>query len=166
MEKKSQEGSIPVILTLLLLERTLRDQGFIYSTALKLEDISSECETDLCVLEQSPRGDVVNIAIGECKDHKEIDDNDISNLKKARENLLKLGIGCYLIFSKIADFSPAEIKRFKKLHEERIPIILLTRKELDEAMYPYWKITDPKLPEKSALCFDDLHRNSVYLYLS
>jgi len=164
LEKKRQEGSIPVILTLLLLQRTIRDFGFLFSTALTLK-LTEAYEIDFCVIEQLPRDHSVKICIGECKENGEIDDNDIANLKLIREKLIQLGMECYLIFSKIAKFTDAETARFKVLQTENIPIILLTGAELDEPMQPYWNSKDPSLPQKHAVSLEDLQRNSAYLYL-
>jgi hypothetical protein len=163
----NQEGAIPVILTLLVFLRILDASKFIYSPSLSLEMPGRSCEIDFCIL-QYQRGERIQLGIGECKaEGGIIDQNDIDNLKAVREKIKPLGIDCYLIFSKTAEgFSQNEIELFKQLENEKIPVILLTNKEL-EPYEPYWELEETdRLPQKYALDMEGMYRNSAYLYLS
>lgn len=162
----NQEGAIPVILTLLVFLRIFDTSEFIYSPSLKLEAGEKPCEIDFCIL-QYKRGEKIQLGIGECKSEDGIiDQEDVDNLKIAREKLNNLGIDCFLIFSKTAkEFTQDEIKLFKQLRNDAVPIILLTNKEL-EPYHPYWEIDEvDELPEKYALDMMGMFRNSDYLYL-
>lgn len=163
----NQEGAIPVILTLLVFLRILDPSAFIYSPSLKLRiKNKKECEVDFVVL-QYERGNEIQLAIGECKSEGgAINKEDIENLKMVREMVNKIGVNCYLVFSKTAkEFTNEEIKLFKQLQKEKIPVILLTNREL-EPYHPYWELEEKDdLPEKYALDMRGMVRNSSYLYL-
>jgi len=162
----SQEGAIPVILALLVFLRIVNSSEFIYSPSLILEIAGKSCEVDFSVL-QYGRGREIQLAIGECKSEAgTIGQGDVDNLKSVQEKIRKLGINCFMVFSKTAkEFTEEEITLFKKLRTERIPIILLTNKEL-EPYEPYWEIDEAdRLPEKYALHMTAMCRNSEYIYL-
>jgi hypothetical protein len=162
----NQEGAIPVILTLLVFLRIFNPSKFIYSPSLNLQIGGKSCEIDFCIL-QYQRGERIQLGIGECKaEGGIIDQKDIDNLKAVKEQIRALGIDCYLIFSKTSEgFSQEEIKLFKQLESENIPVILLTNKEM-EPYHPYWDIEEvPGLPQKYAHDLSQVRRNSIYLYL-
>ncbi len=169
-KENNQEGSVPVILSLMQLNRLIghgHDAKWITSLDLKNGDTS--CEIDFAMLNLGQRFDEqeLQIAIGECKEKDEINDRDIENLCAVKEKLEKSEIDCYLVFSKTTDtFLPAEIERFKKLLKEReIAPILFTNTEL-EPYEPYWD--HPKvntLPHKYALSFQEIAENSRHIYL-
>jgi len=165
----NQEGAIPVILTLLVFSRILNHK-LIYSPALSLKSDSRDPEIDFCVLNYKTvrRGPSIQIGIGECKaEGGKIDKNDIDNMKIIRKRLSKIGLDCFLVFSKTVDnFDEEEINMFKRLDKDNIDIILLTNREL-ESSHPYWyKEYSDNLPQKYALDLKDMADNSKYLYLN
>lgn len=162
----SQEGAVPVILTLLVFKRILEPNQFIYSTSVKLEFESKDPEIDFLLL-QYEHGDRIQMAFGECKSEGgEIIQEDVDNLKLIRDKIKTLDFDCYLVFAKTADgFTNKELEVFTKLSEENIPIILLTNREL-EPYYPYGEASDTEqLPQKYALDLSGMARNSVFRYL-
>lgn len=170
----NQEGAIPVILTLLqFLHRDHSGGSFVYSTALKLDSkkLGIDCETDFAALGHTRDihgKDYTAVAIGEVKSLKEeINDQDIENLSKVKEALDKSGVKTYLVFAKTADFTDAEIQRFKDLQAKGISPILFTCKELDPyELYDYYRKNDIELPRKYGSSFEDMAQNSATIYLS
>lgn len=163
-----QEGTIPVLLTLLAIKRIADHSNFIYSTALKLDGEDINCETDLSIIQYN-RSDKIEIAIGECKSEGGvITQDDCNKLKNVAKKLSSSGlIKPYIIFSKTNDiFLPEEITLFKELAKEE-ELILLTNKEL-EPYHIYWLEgggIEKDVPEKYPHCFSDLVRNSFARYL-
>ncbi|MFZ1075487.1 MAG: hypothetical protein WAN50_03885 [Minisyncoccia bacterium] len=166
-KNNNQEGAIPVILSLLAFSRVFNHGEFLYSMALNLKVGNRAFETDFVVFQHS-RGDEFEIGIGEAKDEGgEIDQNDIDNLKVARDKLVAKGFSCYLIFAKTADtFTEAELGLFRTLETENIPFILLANAEL-EPYQPYWENPRFKeLPYQYALRMSEMAVNSRFLYLN
>jgi len=162
----NQEGAIPVIVSLLVFARIFDSHGLIYSTSLNLQS-SKKCEVDFCIL-QYDRGDKIQLGIAECKDEgQKINQQDIDNLKQVQDNINKLGIYCYIIFSKTADsYETDEIELFKSLKNENRKFVILSNKEL-EPYHPYWEMDEiDRLPEKYALDMRGMYRNSLFLYLN
>ncbi|MFH1544095.1 MAG: hypothetical protein ABIE03_06210 [Patescibacteria group bacterium] len=169
-KSNNQEGAIPVVLTLLTLQRIIHDGEIIYSTAMNLEgDI--KCEVDFAVL--SIKHGKIEFGIAECKsegkkkkNQEDIDTKDVNNLKHLQDKLNDLGIDCYIILSKTNDsFKDSELSLFKKLNEEDRHFVLLTNKEL-EPYEPYWDLEETeRLPKKYALSLEDMCYNSQYIYL-
>ncbi len=162
----NQEGAVPVIVSLLAFARILDHHELIYSTALNLQD-SKKCEIDFCVLHYR-HGDEIQLGIAECKgESQKIDQQDIDNLKHVQDGINRLGIDCYIIFSKVADsYEPGEIELFRSLMSEGRKFVMLSNKEL-EPYHPYWEIDETdKLPVKYALDMMGMCRNSVFLYLN
>jgi hypothetical protein len=167
----NQEGSIPVILTLMQLNRRLgHGHEAKWTTSLILNSTQSSCEIDFSILSLGSRfgEQELQIAIGECKENSEINDRDVENLCCIKDKLDASGIECFLVFSKATDsFLPSEIARFKRLVKEKsIYPILFTNTEL-EPYEPYWH--HPKentLPHKHAMSFQEIAENSRHIYLS
>lgn len=169
-KNNNQEGSIPVILTLMTINRVLSHDDFIYTTALELKGDGFSCETDFCILEQN-RYNSFSICIGEAKsDGGEITKEDCGNLKKVADIITQKysGSRVFIAMTKTSDrFSEAEIKNFKALHND-YELILFTRKEL-ETYHPYWKEDggiDNDIPQKYPNSLADLAHNSHSRYLS
>ncbi|MBU6214487.1 hypothetical protein KGM48_01435 [Patescibacteria group bacterium] len=165
-KNNNQEGAIPVILTLLTFGRVFNHGEFFYSTALNMKVGGKSFESDFVVFQHS-RGDSFEVGIGEAKDEGgEIDQNDIDNLKLAREKLVAKGFSCYLIFAKTADgFTQAELDRFRTLESEHVPFILFSNSEL-EPYQPYWENPRFKeMPYQYALRMSEMSINSRFLYL-
>lgn len=165
-KENNQEGAIPVILSLLVFARILNSHNLIYSTSLKLQG-PQKCEIDFCIL-QYKRGDKIQLGIAECKSEgQKVNQQDVDNLKNVQDDINKLGIDCYIIFSKTADrYEADEIQLFKSLKNENRKFVILSNKEL-EPYHPYWEIDETdKLPEKYALDMMGMYRNSIFLYLN
>ncbi|MDD4901728.1 MAG: hypothetical protein PHE24_01190 [Patescibacteria group bacterium] len=162
----NQEGAVPVIVSLLTFARIFNNNKLIYSTSLNLQN-SKKCEIDFCVL-QHDRGDKIQLGIAECKSEgQEVNQQDVNNLKRVQDDINKVGIDCYIIFSKTADnYEASEIELFRTLKNEGRKFVILSNKEL-EPYHPYWEMekTD-KLPEKYALDLMGMYRNSLFLYLN
>ncbi len=164
----NQEGSIPVILTLLqFLKRSHMDR-FMYTTGLKLESKEQgiDCELDLAVVGTKSFEDKVTMLIGECKTKDQITDQDIGNMLKVKEILDNSGIETYLLFSKTSDFTTDEIKRFLPLAAKDIYPILFTATELEPYdLYEHYYDQKDKLPHPYTHQFDEMGLNSYEVYL-
>jgi len=147
---------------------------FMYSPALNLTGTRT-CEVDLLVIqhgEQTLRSrdatlrGLIEVGVGECKDAGgRIDQRDVDNLLWVREQFERKSIRCVVIFSKSADeFSADELVLFRRLAERRVPLILLTNREL-EPYDPYEEYRDVALPERYAFTLDDMAANSRFIYL-
>ncbi|MGO9571921.1 MAG: hypothetical protein ACLP5H_30725 [Desulfomonilaceae bacterium] len=147
-KENNQEGAIPVLVLLQQMHTAFSFHDFLYSTAMKLKSVTapiSPCETDFVVLTQKKPNCEVQIAIGECKDHQEITESDVSNLRAVAEALEAKGIRTFIIFSKLSDFTPDELQRCNRANDQHSQrLILLTARELE----PY------RLYERTAKEFD------------
>lgn len=165
-KENNQEGAIPVILSLLVFSRIFEmNDSFTYSTSLNLKN-SNKCEVDFCVL-QYERGGKIQIGIAECKSEgQKINQKDVDNLKQVQDKIDKLGIDCYIIFSKTADsYEMEEIELFKSLDNEDRKFVILSNQEL-ESYHPYRETGDGKeLSERYASDMAGMYRNSLFLYL-
>ncbi len=160
----NQEGAIPVILSLLVFQRIVRGSLF-YSTSLELKGMKN-LEVDFTIIHKN--FSKMEIGIGECKSsYYEIDEKDVDNLSNIQDKLIKLGIDCYMIFAKTADnFSEKELELFRGLRDANRRFILLTNKEM-EPYEPYWKISEEiELPNKYVHDLEDMHQNSIRIYLN
>jgi len=161
----NQEGALPVILTLLQLERlNLHSSKFLYSPSLKVEFDSIKCEIDFCIIQNDINGNI-EIGIAECKNQGEINQDDIEHFKSIRNKFKKVNIECYFIFSKTAKFTPQEIYLFKNLEKENIGCILFTDKEL-EPFDPYEEYKEKELFSIHPMSLKELAINSKYIYLN
>jgi hypothetical protein len=132
-----QGGAIPVIMTLQQMATALAGSRFLYSTQTELSlDSPSEpaCETDLVVLTQT-NNHKVQMVIGECKNRKGIERNDVLNLQRVAGALEAKGIRTYIVFSKLSDFTAEELQlcNLVNAHGTR-RLILFTAEELE----PYY----------------------------
>ncbi len=164
----NQEGALPVILTLMQLERRSSWDRFAFSTALKLDSttLGIDCETDFAVIDSNSHNDQVNMAIGECKTRDEITDEDIHNLTLVKNALEAKGIKVHLLFAKAVAFTGAEIQRFKALRAKNIYPILFTDHDLEpDELYNYYRENRITLPAPYSSDFDSLAANSAHIYL-
>jgi len=161
----SQEGAVPVILTLRKFADTFDWSNLVYSPSLNLEVGSLKCETDFCVMQYERRGDI-ELGIGECKSYGgNIVQEDIDNLKTVYAKFKGTDVKCHLVFAKTADqFAPEEIALFKSLIGENIPVVLFLNRELETDRYYDYAASD--VPEKYASTLRQLSRNSYHRYLS
>jgi len=169
----SQEGSLPVILTILQLSRVLehghRDSKWITSLIVSGSPGIADCEIDFAYLMLGNRyGEQhLQMAIGECKgDTGEIEDVDIQHLKAVKESLDKKNIKGFLVFSKTgAGFSANELRRFRELSGNGIKPILFTGAEL-EPYDPYWDEHRTRaMPHPHPMNLEEMAENSAWLYL-
>lgn len=167
----NQEGAIPVILTLLTLKRIVNNGSLFYAPSMNLKGCGINCEIDFTVI--NTKYNKTEVGIGECKskgskngERADIDRTTVENLKHIQESINKLGIDCYIIFSKTNEaFKNTELDLFKQLDNENRKFILLTNQELEE-YEPYWHLEETNnLPKKYALCLEDMYLNSRFIYL-
>lgn len=130
-----QEGAIPVLLTL---QQLVRMNGFrepLFNTAMTLKPKGaaiSLCETDFVLMSSHPRNHRIQIAIGECKTRKPITAADVENLKAVADSFPSDRYDTFIVFSKLAPFTPDEIELVKSAnapHQQRV--ILFTDRELE-----------------------------------
>ena len=88
-------------------------------------------------------------------------------MKHVQDAINKLGIDCYIIFSKTAEkYEPEEIKLLRTLKSENRKFVIFSNKEL-EPYHPYWEMEETdKLPEKYALDMEGMYKNSLFLHLN
>ena len=159
------EGAVPVLLSLLVLERLLGRKHVLRMTSVNVSGSVPKCEIDFMYVHH--HYEKIEWALGEAKSAGgEIDADDVSRMKAVATQLKKIGVTPYLVFSKAADgFSPTELDLFKGAESEGHSVILLTNKEI-EPYNPYYEGDDKdKLPHKYAHSFDEMVRNSAYRYL-
>jgi hypothetical protein len=132
-----QGGAIPVIMTLQQMDTALAGSPFLYSTQTELfPDSPSEpaCETDLVVLTQT-HNHKVQMVIGECKNRKSIERNDVLNLQRVARALEVKGIRTYIVLSKLSDFTVDELQLCNLVNDPGTRrLILFTAQELE----PYY----------------------------
>lgn len=165
----SQEGAIPVALTLLRFLHSDSSSRMLYAPALTLlpgNAIRNKCETDFVALlsYDDYRRSAVQLAIGECKTRKDITEQDVSNLSAVADVLESNGIEAYVVFSKLADFSDAELMLINEVNSGgRERAIVLTERELQH-WFPYkWAEGTPGRRNDST--FADFAAASTDLYL-
>jgi hypothetical protein len=154
-----QEGAIPVVLTLQQLETTVGRSDFLYTTAMTLlsaDGAFRPCETDFVAVVPRPSQDSIEIAIGECKTREEITDDDVAKLREVADRIRRDPFRIFIVFSKLAAFSPQEIERARQLNDRyRRREILLTARELE----PYHMYDRTKLEfdiDDIVIDFDDM----------
>lgn len=126
-----QEGSIPVLLTLQQIETSIHEHPLSYTTALKLDGLSVDCETDFVVIHSGYDG-TVEVVLSECKTGDEISEADVNNISAVADKLEAVGLKGFLLFSKTTHFSPQEIDRCKNARPRAFGgTILLSARELE-----------------------------------
>lgn len=182
-EYNNQEGSIPVLLSLLQLVRVKHDARIF--TGHDVEFNGNKCELDLIALDVNQHyfDSTPEIIIGECKDaglrdkertqpvakrlkeRYQVTDKDISNMIEIKKRLDSSGLRTWLLFSTTASmFSLDEIARFQGLTNQHIYPILFTANEL-EPYHPYDRYDRNKLQHSHAINYDQLAANSQFIYL-
>jgi hypothetical protein len=131
----NQSGGIPVALTLQQLNSwsgSLTGFKYISSTEIKPDGANiNECESDFILVSQDHEGKI-SIILSECKTRGEISEEDVNNLVKVAEAFPEERIKIYIIFSKLTDFSDAEIERCKKANGKYYNrAIMFTDRELE-----------------------------------
>ncbi len=126
-----QEGSIPVLLTLQQIETSIHEHPLSYTTALKLDGLGVDCETDFVVIHSGYDG-TVEVVLSECKTGDEISQVDVDNLSAVADKLEAVGLKVFLLFSKTKHFSQQEIDRCKNARPRALGgTILLSARELE-----------------------------------
>jgi hypothetical protein len=109
-----QEGGVPVTLALQRFDTSVSDllRANLYTTALEVEQggpISRPCEIDFAFLAHDASGKP-QLAIGEAKAAKQIDETDVANLTMLADAFPKRSIDVFPTFAKAEEFSPAELQ--------------------------------------------------------
>jgi hypothetical protein len=133
----NQEGSIPVALTLQQLHAQFHSWygSSLFLPNLKLEPLNGNieaCETDIFVATQDGADTV--LAIGECKDAGgSITEEDARKMVAVAEALSARGFHCYIVFSKTAPFTSADIENCRLANDggKRTRVIMLSDRELE-----------------------------------
>lgn len=122
----SLHGSIPVFLTLLSIHTLFFSDVVAWATSMDLMfSNGTRCETDFAVasthtLEPSC------LLIGECKTNYEFNQNDLANLLKVSASFRGTAVDVYIVFSKLARFTDAELQMIRNQPSEiRQKIVLL-----------------------------------------
>lgn len=163
-----QEGSVPVVVTLQQLSTVCSEGMFITNAKIDPIDAAVEsCETDLVFLHAPTKwwDRRVAVAIGECKTRGGISEDDARKLGLVADALEKHGFKAFVLFSKLAAFTPQEIEICRKAqdrHKNRI--IMLSDRELEP--YFVYERTGKVLQLRSSSAID-LHdlaetTNEVY----
>jgi len=141
-KEDSQEGAIPVALTLLRFYHMGGMSNPIFVTARNLIAKTArvpDCETDFAALftERRRGAEYLNLVIGECKTRKAITAADVQNLIAVANVFEDQGIGTYVVFSKLAEFTRVEIEHISTVNRNGLTrAIVFTEKEL-EPWFPY-----------------------------
>lgn len=160
-----QAGGIPVALTLQQLDANLRGKMLAWTTSMNLDPAGTEidkCETDFVLLTQSYDGQI-QIVIGECKSAGgEISAADVEHLTKVANAFEGSPIEPFLVFSKLSDFTTAEIEDCRLAQaKERKRAVLLSRHELEPYhIYERFK----KSPPLRGSTLEDLAEATERLY--
>jgi len=162
-----QQGAIPVALTLQQLDTVLTGET-VFVTSMTVASITGsfpQCETDLVVVsEKGFYDDRLGIAIGECKGHGEITEQDVQNLVRVADAFPKDRIAAFIIFSKTAPFTPDEIARCRAAQPAgRRRVILLSDREL-EPYFVYERAAEEFVIDSTAISLEDLANTTYALY--
>jgi hypothetical protein len=145
-----EKGPIPVAVLLQQLDTTLKDQALsAFAACTDVNWESHKCETDFVWLFNRPAGSPV-VAIGECKDHTEIDSDDVANMGALAKKLRLGGLDAFVVMAKLSAFTEGEISLCRRLHmEAEGRVVLLTDAELEP--YEVWQKVDPRSVYSHAL---------------
>jgi hypothetical protein len=167
----SQEGAIPVALTLFRFMHMGVGKRMLYSPALKLlasEALTNECETDFVALitVDNFRRSGFQLVVGECKTRQEITEQDVTNLVAVADALLAKGIDVYVVFAKLVDFTDAELIRIAGANAGGYTrTIVLTHKELEHWL-PYKWAEAPGVRRFTGFSLEDFAQASDVLYFA
>ena len=136
--EKNVEGAVPVVLTLKQLKSniisTFGQESFSPSINLKSKEGKDplKCEIDFVWVIPRMYSRKTVVILGECKDQKNIDENDINNLRRVAHALPKKYFKTFILLSKLCQFNSQEIELAKALNDKyRQRAILLTNRELE-----------------------------------
>ncbi|MGH8579870.1 MAG: hypothetical protein ACREVK_07060 [Gammaproteobacteria bacterium] len=155
----NQQGAIPVALALLQLHTAFHSKELLFTTATKLHSESvqlNDCETDFVAIVQRPRDGTIDIAIGECKTRQDITEKDVTNLKAVADAFPRDRFNVYVVFSKLAPFTPEELAHIRGVNEQyRRRAILFTAREL-EPYHLYDRTSQEFKIDRYAVTFEDM----------
>jgi hypothetical protein len=139
--EKNAMGAVPVALLLQQLSVNLMGalSDCIFGASYDLIPTNataglSKCETDFCVLTETPHSDRTSVIIGECKDvGGKIDKKDIEHLKQVADALPNDRFDVFVLLAKLAPFNADEIELAKTLNSKpwMRRVIMLTARELE-----------------------------------
>ena len=163
----SQEGAIPVVLTLQQLDTIFGSREMFYTTAMELRSATGKikkCEADFVVVVPKHQDGRIQIAIGECKTRKPITEEDIGNLESVAAAFPASRFDVFVILVKLTDFSQDEITWAASLNDEyHRRAILLTERELEP--YHLYERTAVELNvNKIAVSFEDMANITHQIY--
>lgn len=131
---ESLHGSIPVLLTMQQIHACFSSDVVAWATSMDLLfSDGTRCETDFAIatahtLEPSC------LVIGECKTNHEFNQNDLVNLLRVSSLFHDTEVAVYIVFSKLAQFTDAELKLIRdQTPEVRQKIVLLDVEALESA---------------------------------
>lgn len=163
-----QQGAIPVALTLQQLD-TVLGWGAVFVTSMTIESTTGAfgaCETDLVIIsEKGFYDELLGIAIGECKGHGEITDEDVRKLSQVADAFPKNRIAPFIVFSKTAPFTSDEIARCRAAQPAglRNRVILLSDRELEPYFVYEWAEKEFVI-DATAVSLEDLANTTHSLY--
>ena len=162
-----QQGAIPVALTLQQMD-TVLSWGMLFVTSITIESAAGafgSCETDLVIVSGKGLYDNrLGIAIGECKGHGEITEQDVKNLTEVADAFPKDRIAPFIIFSKAAPFTTDEIARCRAAQPAgRKRLILLSDREL-APYFVYERAAKEFVIDSTAISLEDLANTTHALY--
>lgn len=159
--EKSGQGSISVIPALWRVchEADIHNTRYIPSFHVRSRDGEINVEIDYAVIATESLSTNFRLILGEAKSY-----TDIQKTDRLRSVFQKLSCPTYLAFSTLKDaFSPTETATLRNLVDDKIPIIPMTRLELDP--YHLYKRFE-KLPTNQRYGFERFSKNLIDLNLS
>lgn len=131
----TQEGALPVVLTLQQLSHIHDLSSQIVTTAMTLHPAGAnikKCETDFLYLTTRARDHRLQIAIGECKTRQPITRDDVQNLLRVARAFPSNRFDVFIVFAKLGNFSDEEIREIEATNDEYVRrAIILTHRELE-----------------------------------
>src|SRR5207244_10107232 len=139
--EKNAQGAIPVILTLQQLQTALHGhfEG-VYSASLEPEPKDDSgpprCEVDFVWIIPRPYPRKTVVILGECKDEGALTladfERDLEHLRRVADALPRKRFKTFVLFAKLAPFTPEEIEKARLLNDQyRQRVILLSARELE-----------------------------------
>jgi hypothetical protein len=170
-KEDNQEGSIPVALTLQQLDTCVNRSfgGSLLLTNMLLQPAGANiqaCETDIFVA--ISKGDILQVAVGECKDAGgPIELDDAKKLAAVADSLDSAKFEAYIVFSKTGPFTPEEIEncRGAQLKGGGLRVILLSDREL-EPYFVYEKASQQFEVRQSGVSLEDMARATHDIFFS
>ena len=140
--ERGAQGAVPVALTLQQLDTTLDGlmRHSLYSPSLDLKLTATPdqpgCEVDFVWVVSGRYPEKTTVLLAECKDQGAIKleefQRDLDNLRRVADALPRNRFETFLLYAKLAPFTPEEIEAARAMNEPRRDrVILLSAKELE-----------------------------------